>query len=194
MKNMMRNKRRTRRGVSLMEVLLASTLTVTVLAVAIGVFLSGMLSWMRGQGRIDAESGSQRAVRAISQTLREAMVVTVDSDGNGLTYRLPLSDSNGNYNVPMTWDGVTRRIFLSGGKIKVTGTGPERILCSGVISTDPLTSGGTGAYKVFTSGAGSITRSLNVMVVSQRTTDYNKTATSRSRETIYLRNIPDLYN
>lgn len=184
---------RTRRAVSLVEVLLASTLTVTVLAVAVGTFLTGMVSWARGQGRIDAEGGSQRAVREISQTLREAMAVTVDADGKGLSYRMPALDANGNYTIPITWDGITRRIAYSNGQIVASGGAADRVLCKGVILTDPQSSGGTAAYAPFTAGSGTITRSLNVMIVSQRAADRDKTATSRSRETIYLRNIPDLF-
>lgn len=177
-----------------MEVLIASTLTVTVLSVAVGTFLSGMMSWFRGQGRIDAETGSQRAVREVSQTLREAMAVTVDANGMGLSFRLPVTNPDGSYTIPLTWDGVARRIAYNNGQLIVSGNGPDRVICKGVITTDPLTSGGTGSYKIFTAGGGSVTRSLNVEVVSQRTADYSKLATSRSRETIYLRNIPDLYN
>jgi len=173
---------------------MASTLTVMVLGVSLSVFLSGLMGWTRGQGRIDAESGSQRAVREITMALREAMAVSVDADKNGVTYRLPVTDGNGNYTVPMTWDGLTRRVYKSNGQILMLDGDRTRVLCSGVIDTDPQSAGGTSPYTLFSAGGGTVTRSLTVMVVSRRTTDYNKSATSRSRETIYLRNVPDLYN
>jgi hypothetical protein len=189
----MNRKRRTRRAFSLVEVLLSSTLTVTVLMVAVGTFLTGMVGWARGQGRIDAEEGAQQGVRIVSQTVREAMSVTVDANGQGLTYQMPATDGTGNYTVPVVWDGITRRLFLSNGNLMVSANESSRILCKGVITTDPLTTNGTGTYRIFTPGGGAVTRSISVMVVSQRSADGNKMATSRSRETIYLRNIPDLF-
>lgn len=185
-------KRTKKCGATLVEVTLAAGLSTIVLFGAISTFLSGSVAWVRGQGKMDAESGSQRAVRMISRELREAMMVSVDSDGQGLTYRLPAKESDGSYTMPLTWDNVTRRIALSGGSVSVTSAGASRRLCTGVITTDPQSSGGTGTYKVFNAGVGAITRSLTVMVVSRQNTDRTSTAVSRSRETIFLRNIPQL--
>jgi hypothetical protein len=185
-------KRRINRGATLVEVTFAAALSTVVLFGAISSFLSGMTSWARGQGRIDAENGSQRATRQIARELRQAMSVVVDADGNGLTYRMPAMDTGGSFKMPVIWDNVTRRIYVSNNSIYVSGGGTARRLCTGVIGTDPQSPGGTGSYKLFTAGSGSITRSLSVMVVSRQIADKNNTAVSRSRETIFLRNIPQL--
>lgn len=184
---------RTRRASTLVETMFASSLTVAVLLVSVSTFLLAMVSWARGQGKIDAESGSQKAVRVLSKELREAMAVTVDSDGRGVTYRLPSYDENGNYTVPITWDGVTRRLEVQGSQIVMTAGGNSRTVCKNLILTDPLSSGGSTAYRPFTGGAGSITRSLTIMVVLRTQSDGGRYVTSRSRETVYLRNIPDLF-
>ncbi|MBX3117643.1 MAG: hypothetical protein KF784_01145 [Fimbriimonadaceae bacterium] len=184
--------RRKNTGGTLIEVLTASFIGSTVLLITISVFIAGMASWLRGQSKINAESQAQNAVRIISQELREAMVVTVDTDGKGLSYRLPAKGSNGNYTVPATWDGVARRIELQGSKIVVTKPSSTRVITEDVILTDPLSTGGSATYKIFTAGPGTIVRSLSVMVVT-KTAEYRKeTNTSRSRELIFLRNIPDL--
>lgn len=176
----------------MVEVTFASAMTMLVLTTSVGVFMLGMTSWLRGQGKIDSEGGSQNAVRIVSKELREARDVTVDGDGMGLSYKLPLNDADGNYVIPITWDNVTRRIELQGTNLVVTKPGNTRIICRGVITTDPLSTGGTVPYKLFTAGAAGTTRSINVMVVSSRSSYKVENAVSRSRETIFLRNIPIL--
>lgn len=151
-----------------------------------------MGSWYRGEGQIRAETQSQRAVRLITAELREAMSVSVDANGQGVNYRLPAVDANGNYVVPATWDNVNRRIALEGNVIRLYTGGSERIIARNVITTDPRSVGGIGTYQVFTRGAGTIVRQLNVMVVTRTNEFRTQNATSRSRETIFLRNIPEL--
>lgn len=181
--------KRRRQGATLVEVVVAAGLSTIALFGAVFLFLSGAMSWARGTGRIDAESGANLAVRSVSRELREAMTVTVDSDGAGLSYRLPAKDEDGSFTTPVTWDGVDRRIELQGSQLCVTGSGQTRVICRGVVATDPLSNS---TYRIFTAGSGAITRSLTVMIASSRNAEYNKMATSRSRETIYLRNIPQL--
>lgn len=185
-------KRNTRRGTTLVETTIATGLSTLAILGATLLFTSGSMIWMRGYGRIDAEATTHRAVREVARELREAMKVTVDANGLGLTYRLPLKDNSGNFTMPVTWDNVTRRIELQGTSLVITGGQAPHTISKGIILTDPQSPGGAGAYKIFTAGAGSTTRSLTVMLVSSRTADYNKMATARSRETIYLRNIPQL--
>jgi hypothetical protein len=179
---------------TLVEMVLALSLTALVFIVGISTFLLGMSSWFRGESRIGAEGTTEHAVRQIAMTLRTAMSVTVDSNGQGLSYRLPAVDGTGTFLSPAVWDGVNRRIELDGTSINVTGDSlPNQDICDNVVLTDPLSSGGTGSYKIFTPGAGTITRSLTVMVVAQQSS-YNSTTPvyGRHRETIYLRNIPQL--
>ena len=158
---------------------------------AVGLLIMGMASWVRGESRIQAESQSQRAVRIISQELREAMMVSVDPDGTGLSYRLPTRDSSGTFTVPTTWDGVTRRIELRGDNLVVVGAQSERIIARNVSRTD-FTQDPPVAYQIFTPGAGAVTRQLVVTIVCQTNSYRTKNSVSRTRETVFLRNIPEL--
>lgn len=184
-------KHRLQRGASLVEVTTASALGVMAVMTAVGLLVMGMASWVRGESRIQAESQSQRAIRIISQELREAMMVAVDSDGAGLTYRLPRRDSSGTFTVPTTWDGVTRRIELRGENLVVTGAEGERIIARNVSRTD-FSRNPPVSYPIFTPGAGAVTRQLVVTVVCQTNSYRTENSVSRTRETVFLRNIPEL--
>jgi hypothetical protein len=192
---MKRTKRKSRRaGQTLIEMVLALSLTALVFTVGISTFLLGMSSWFRGESRIGAEGTTEHAVRQIAMTLRTAMSVTVDANGKGLSYRLPAMDGTGTFLSPATWDGVNRRIELDGSSINIKGDNlPNDDICDNVVLTDPLSSGGTQPYTIFKPAAGTITRSLTVMVVAQQGSYNSATPVyGRHRETIYLRNIPQL--
>ena len=178
------------RGSSLIEVSVAATLTMGVMVSGLLIFVFGMSGVYKGQGRIDVESAAQEAIRRISYEIRESMSVTVDSNGMGVTYRKAVTDSNGNITTPVTWDNITRRIALSGTQIVLSTGTSYRVIAYNVITTDPLNGGA--AYQIFTPSQGSITRALTIMVANQSTTSYSGVVTNRSRETIYLRNVPSI--
>lgn len=185
----MRAKRK-QRGMTLTEIVIGAALSVTAIFVSSIVFLSGMKSWATGQGRINSDVYAQQSIRRITVELREAMSVTVDANGQGLTYRLPLKSVNGSFVVPATWDGITRRIELFQGNLRIVAGERRSILARGVITTDP--SRNNESFRIFVPGPGTITRDLDVMIVTNASgyrTEYKK---SRIRETIFLRNIPSL--
>ncbi len=188
-----RHMRKTKQGTTLVEVLVASSLSVMVVFTTLGIFMSGMSDWARGQGRIDAESQSQAAVRQISDTLREAMAVSVDADGQGLRFRLPAKGEDGSFRVPAVWDGVERRIYHQSGKLMLAEGGRARELARGVILTDPNSPYGDASYRIFSPNTGTVVRQLTVMVATRTNGAAGEKVTGRTRETVYLRNIPDLY-
>lgn len=182
-----------RRGQTLIETVLALAFTTILCIVALSVFMVGTSSWVRGQTRIDVEAPTQQAIRQMSMTLRAAMSVTVDANGQGLSYRLPAVDGTGTVISPATWDGINRRIELDGNQLvmKADNT-PNQTICENVITTDPLSSTNT-PYQIFTPSPGSITRSLTMMLVSEQTTSTSPVPLyGRHRETIYFRNVPQL--
>ncbi|MCE9559121.1 MAG: hypothetical protein K8R88_09235 [Armatimonadetes bacterium] len=189
--------RRLVRGVTLIEVLTASSISVLVVFGVISTLLMGMSAWAKGEGRINAEMGSQKTVKMIAGELREAMAVTVDGDGRGLSYQLPAKDGSGNFTSPATWDGVTKRIqFRSTGEGRGTiemGTlgGTMRPLTTRVLVTDP---GTNSTYRFFTAGAGTVTREVDFRVVLDMPTTKTERVQSTSREVIYLRNVPTTSN
>lgn len=190
----MKRQFRKRRGATLVEVVTASGIGVLVLSGAVMTLFAGMSSWAQGESRISAESDAQGAVRIISKELREAMAVSVDGNGRGLSYRLPERDGSGDYVVPAVWDGVTRRIEYTDGIIRTFDGESYRTICRGVILTDPLTQGGAGGYRPFVAGSGTIVRQVTVQIVKRAYGNRNHVVTSRRRESIFFRNIPELRN
>ncbi|HAP41099.1 MAG TPA: hypothetical protein DCQ94_15275 [Nitrospira sp.] len=180
------------RGVTLAEVMVSASISTVVLFSAITIFLSGISAWARGQGRMDAETQSRQAVRVVSDALREAMWVSVDADGMGLTYRLPRVDGDGAFEVPVIWDGIDRRIALTSGKLNLTDAAGTRTICRNIRLTDPESPGGLSTYRIFTPGPGSITRRLAVQVVTETNGARSEKVVGRKRETVFLRNIPEL--
>ncbi|MCG9896312.1 MAG: hypothetical protein MH204_12640, partial [Fimbriimonadaceae bacterium] len=155
---------------------------------ALTIFIAGAGAWIRGSEMIDAETNSKQAVRVISDQLRQAMMVTVDNNGQGLTYRIPTRTSDGTFSAPPVWDNVSRRIFLQNGNIVLQEGTATRTIVRGVITTDP--ENGNASYQIFTPGAGSIVRDVTVFVVTRRNLSQGRTVSGRKREVVYLRNIP----
>jgi hypothetical protein len=184
--------RRTTKGATLVETLVVTLMSTIVIFASLACFLQGAGSWAKGQSNMTVQDQSRRTVRIIADELREAMSVFVDADGMGLTYRKPRLDAEGNFETPVIWDGVTRRIYFDEGKLFMGPDGQERIICTDVIVTDPKIAGNP-PYRTFVPGGGSITRSLDVKVITSTPSgvDANKVI-SRKRETIFLRNVPEL--
>ncbi|MBS1723930.1 MAG: hypothetical protein JSS66_13365 [Armatimonadetes bacterium] len=182
-------------GATLLEAVVASSITVLVLGTTTTVWLAGAKSWYRGAGKIQAETQSRRAVRTVCNELSEAMSVTVDADGMGMTFQKPAKDASGDYvcdvqGQPVS-DGFNRRIYFQSGKLRyLTPTG-TRLLSFNVITTDPNSPGGTTPYKIFVAGAGKITRQVTVMVATQTTGANREIVKGRNREVAFLRNIYD---
>ncbi|HWD39991.1 MAG TPA: hypothetical protein VG944_14170 [Fimbriimonas sp.] len=184
--------RRRVRGVTLIEALIAAFLTAMTLTTAVVCLFTGASAWANGQGKINAEEGSHTALRLVVNDLRQAMAVSVDSNGLGVTYTLPAKDSSGAFISPAQSDGVVRRIELDGTTLNMITDGVTRKLCDSVILTDPLSTSGTTPYQIFTAGAGTTTRSVTVMIVTKTSGYRANKETSRNRETVFVRNVPPL--
>lgn len=155
--------------------------------------VSTLLSWTRGQARIDAELESQQSLRIVRDTLREAMVVTVDADGKGITYRLPSKNPDGSYVQPATWNGVTSRFFVNASNQLIQQEGATtRVLLTNLVFTDPYRTGST-AYLPFVAGSGTVTRTVTVQFVTQRMLRTGgEAAWGRVRERMLIRNSPSI--
>ena len=180
---------RRKRGTSLIEVLTAASISALVLVGGVGAFMAGMMSWMKGVGAMDSISKSQDSVKMIAQQLREAMTVNVSADGNTCTYVLPQKDESGSYVIPLAADTTSRSFSLSNGSLIQTIGGNSQTITTNVLATDPTTNS---SYKIFTVNAGTITRQVIITLAVSKQGYRNNWTPSRSRESVYLRNVPQL--
>ena len=184
-----RNLRR-RRGTTLIEVITSASISVLTLIGGVACFMSGMMSWTKGVGAMDSINTSQNATKLICQQLREAMSVSITNNGNTATYTLPLKDESGSYVLPLVSDGVNRQFNVGNdGVLNLTTGSSVRKMTANVLTTDPATNA---AYSVFTANGGVVTRRITVQVVTSKQGFRNNWTPSRSREVVYLRNVPDL--
>lgn len=209
----MRRRNRFQRGVTIAEVMVTTLVSTTVLFAALSLFITGTANWARGESAIDVESNSRQGVRRMVNELREAMYVSVDGDGMGVTYRKPKKDTDGNFVLPMVWDGYDRRIYFTSGQVWMSdGVNPAWKMARSVIAIDPFLGTGnavdqkvrmaedanadnsrTGiSYRVFTPGSGTVTRSVTVKLVTRNPGGLRAVVHGRNRETIYLRNVPQV--
>lgn len=195
---------------TLVEVVVAAGISTMVIGTGLSIFLATTGAWVKGESQMSQENETRNVVRLVADELREAMWVSIDSDGMGITYRKPVKTGTGEFQVPATWDGLDRRIYLSAGKLLIEPqTGQARVVCRNVLDKDPfalVTSGlsaqtahgsvtGTGApaYKVFVSNSGTLTTEVTVQIVTGKGTGRNdEVVRSRKRETVVLRNVPEL--
>lgn len=188
-------KRKLRRGFTLVEALVSSVVTVMTLGTAASVYIASMGSWYQGTGKITAEMQSRQAMKLICAELAESMDVVIDADGMGITFHKPGKDDNGDFRTDVNGqpesDGINRRIYLNQGKIKYSDGVGNRVLATNVITTDPLSTGGTAPYKIFVAGGGAITRQVTVMIATATTGKKAELVKARKREIVFLRNIYD---
>lgn len=182
-------RKRGTRGATIIETITAAGIGVLAIGTSIAVFTEGMGSWTRGQLRVEAETQSRQLARVISDRVREAMEVTIDGNGQGLTYRVPARDVNGIFTVPLQWDGVVRRVFHTNGTVFLQEGASTRAIGRNVILTDPGQTGSP-SYQLFTPEGPGFVRRLAIKIVTRQQDANGRTYLGRKREWIALRNAP----
>jgi Tfp pilus assembly protein PilW len=178
------------RGITLVETVLAAVITGFTLLAGFSVFVVGLMGWLRGEGGLDSEETSHTSVRIIANELRQAVAVGVDSNGLGLSYSLPLQNQ-GTDVYPEQTDGVARRIELDGTDLNMKDNIGTHTLCQNMTTKDPSTGQ---PYKIFTPGAGTSYHAVTVEVCTVSPGYTGESVNSRNRESIYLRNVPQINN
>lgn len=206
---MKRTRRRKRAGFTLAEVVVGSSISAIVLSFGISLFLMCIGDWARGENWIQAENDTRQSMRVINDELREAMWVSIDANGQGLTYRKPVKESTGEFKIPVAWDGQDRRIYLEQGNLYLEeSAGNRRIICRNVMDKNPfvgstntsdvrrsdvLDSGTWQTYRIFTPNLGGVTNEVTVEIVTgMEGANAMEQVRSRRREIVTLRNVPEL--
>lgn len=179
------------RGVTLPEVLLGVSVLAFVTFGALLALVGTLSGWATGQARIQAEVDAQRALRRVTEALKEAMWAQVDGDGMGITYQLPARDGSGNIAFPLAWDGIERRIELTGTDLRICDNAGCQTILTDVTTVDPNRP--SGGYVMFVPSAGTTVRQVTVQIVVRRTVRPGHDVWARTRESVRLRNVPQLF-
>ena len=183
------SRHRMRRGVTLVETLTAVGISTITLLGGVACYLSGLMSWTKGEGAMTSLTSSQESVRFISKEIREATHVTINSAGTQLTYEVPVKNDDGSYALPLVSDSVSRLFKVENGSlVQKIGTS-TRTIATNVLSTDPNSGQ---SYKFFQSNDGAVAREIVILLVTSKPGYRSNWEPSRVRETVYLRNVPQL--
>lgn len=180
-----------RRGVTLPEVLLGVSVFAFVTFGALLALIGTLSGWATGQARIQAEVDTQRALRRVTDALQEAMWAQLDGDGLGISYRLPQRDGSGNITYPLTWDGIERRIEIAGTNLRICDDAGCTTILTDVTTVDPNHPSG-GSYKMFVAPVATTVRQVTVQIVVNRQVRADRTVWARARESVSLRNVPQV--
>ncbi|MBA4292363.1 hypothetical protein C0431_05280 [bacterium] len=206
---MMKHTRRS--GFTLVEVVVSSIVSFIVLSSAVALFLGVIGAWARGESMMDGDNDTRQVVRIISDELREAMWVSVDADGMGITYRKPLKDASGDFDIPVVWDGIDRRIELNGSELEIDDGGTTRTIGRNVLSVDPFRLNAHAldskryvqdplapvpeapSYRIFVGPATGLVSEVTVTIVTgSRGGQSAESVRAKKRERVVLRNVPQL--
>ena len=175
------------RGISIIEALVASVISIGAIAVTTFIYFSNMGTWAQGRGDIDSMASSQVIVKKVAKELQEAILVTVSPDGLRVDYQLPAKDVNGDFVSPAVSDNVARSFVVGGGTL-IQITGPDnRTLATNLVLTNPINGQ---IFVPFTGDGNAIARRVQIAFATEKEGVSHNKRTSCVSETIYLRNIP----
>ncbi len=105
--------RRIRRGMSLVEVMVAGTIALWMTTLLVGMASFHSRVWQNGMADGSAQMSGQMAVQRMAPQVRTARkVLSAQSSSTVLMLQMPKYDANGNLIIPMQ-DGVTEKYYLS---------------------------------------------------------------------------------
>jgi len=111
----MRTLLRTRRGISIPEVVVATFCLVLMLTGLVGMTVSGLKQWSFGSSKLMADNDAVLAVQLLSNEIRNGIRAYTDAPGTTLTVVLPLVNAQGDYD--RFTEGASVTYYVSGGKL-----------------------------------------------------------------------------
>lgn len=183
-----------RRGFTLAELLASMIAMVIALTAVLALQMNASKSLNRMRSDLSVQGRSSQAMRRVADTLRQAMSVTLSSDGKTITYVLPKLTTTtdpvtGEKELfyPLTGDGVTRSFVVSGTNLVSNPGG--RILIRNLSATDPQ-AGSTQynkAYNPFQSTTIGSRRAITITFICSEIAN-GKTRYARMKSTVLIQN------
>lgn len=131
-----------RAGLTLVELLAASTILGMMLVGTMSLYLTCLTQYSKTSTGIDLSQQNSLGTRKVLDTLRSCMSATISSDGKTLTYVMPALSSTADsvtgekeYIYPLTGSASSQTFTVSNGKLVDSSTG--KTLVSNIYATDP---------------------------------------------------------
>ena len=178
---------RGRTGLTLVE--MAVSLSIVVLAVfgMTSILVHSSRSSDRTTSQSGIDSGVAMAGERVAGYLMEARVVTIDTNGMGLTYKYPAPDPGTGGEVyssdPKAAETGNRRLYVSNGELLCSDE-PDRPILTDIPDTDPETHA---ALRVFSAGLNS--HEIVVRLASEKTSSREHTQYSAETIRVQPRNM-----
>lgn len=132
------------RGFTLVELLAGMTVMATVLFGTLSLLVTGMKSFRKTSTDVDITNQNANALRRVSETLRQAMSVTISNSGKTISFVLPRMGSvdpvTGEKELlePLTGDGVSRSYVVDFTSRTLKEFPSGRTLVKNISPVDPL--------------------------------------------------------
>ena len=159
-----------RKGFSVVEMVISLGIISLLILGIMSLFVGSSRSSDKTQVQNSVDTDVALAVERATGYLLEARSITVDSDGLGITYRRPATNTDGTYTSSFTsLEPTSHRLYVTGGTL-YTSEAVDRPILRDVPTTDPET--GT-ALRVF--GAGLNGKEIVLRLACSRTTSRRQT-------------------
>lgn len=135
---MHRGRNRRTRGSMMLEVVMASALSVIVIALLVSTQIQVLRNYQRTINHNTANRAAYNALREIREIAQQAVSVTVS--GNTATVVLPLRDANGRFRTPIQPDQmnpVFLQVNFTAGQLVLIQNGRSRTLLTNLVNTTP---------------------------------------------------------
>lgn len=135
---MHRGRIRRARGSMMLEVVMASALSVIVIALLVSTQTQVLRNYQRTINHNGANRATYNALREIREIAQQAVSVTVS--GNAATILLPLREADGRFRTPIqpdTANPILVQANFTTGQLRLTRNGQTRALLTNLVNTTP---------------------------------------------------------
>ena len=136
----MRSRRSRARGSMMLELVIASALSVMVVALLVATQLGALREYQRALNRNTASRSAYNALREIRGLAQQSVQASVGAGGTQLTLLPPQRDANGAIQLPIQPDAanpITLTVNFATGTLTLTSGGNSRVLLTGVSNRTP---------------------------------------------------------
>ncbi len=184
-----------RKGFTLVEILMSMGVMFMGTLGLLALYGTGLRSMQRTMVDTDVSQSNAQGVRHVAESIREAVEVSISTDGKTLNYKLPkrasvidLSTGEKEYVVPLAWDGLARSFTIASGKLVDSVTG--KTLVRNLLATDPLPTSSqyNQTYDPFSLSTIGSSRAVQINLIVQDQVGQEKRY-ARMKTTVIIRNL-----